>query len=123
LARTHSRLSFDELCEEAFGEIGLHPWEFYEYQLYEYVLKRKGYVKGQVREQNLNLQNMLLASMAPHMKKEDRAKVVRQVFKDDNNKGGSLKERYEAMMKKHAELIPGELKVSNVKRDKNSNRG
>jgi hypothetical protein len=119
LARTHSRLSFDELCEEAFGEIGLHPWEFYEYQLYEYVLKRKGYVKGQ----KINLQNMLMASMAPHMKKEDRAKVVNQVFKDDKGKGGSLKERYEAMMKKHAELIPGELKVSNGKRDKNNNRG
>lgn len=120
MAKTHSRLSFDELCEEAFGELGLHPWEFYEYSLYEFVLKRKGHIK---RRKN-DYQNLLVASMIPHMKKEDRARIIKQVFKEDNGKVLSLKEEYERIQKRYESITGGqELKVVNGgKRNKDNNR-
>lgn len=43
---THSKgkpLTFDDLCAEAFGAMGLHPWELWEYTMGEFLLKRKGH--------------------------------------------------------------------------------
>jgi hypothetical protein len=97
LAKTHSPLSFDELCEEALGEMGMHPWEFYEYSLIEFIQKRKGLN----RRRKDDYQRMLLASMLPYMKKEDRLKIVTEAFKQDGTKTLSLRERYEALKKKY----------------------
>ena len=119
LAKTHSRLSFNDLCEEALGEIGLHPWEFYEYELKDYMLKRKGFYKGK----KVDYQNLLIASLVPHMKKEDRNKIIIQVFKEDNGPGLSLKEQYERIQKKYESVDGDNLKVTGGKRNKNSNRG
>lgn len=68
---------------------------------------------------------MLVASMVPHMKKEDRARVIKQVFKEDNGKVLSLKEEYERIQKRYESIVGGEnLKVVNGgKRNKNNNRG
>lgn len=42
--RTHSKpLTFDELCEEAFGVLNIHPWELWVYTYEDYCLKRKGF--------------------------------------------------------------------------------
>jgi hypothetical protein len=92
LAKTHSQgrpLTFDELCEEAFGS-GLHPWEFYDYDLIEYMQRRR----GRAREHQQGYQEILTAAMAPHMKKEDRKKIIDEVFRDPGKKQLSLKEQY-----------------------------
>lgn len=97
MAKTHSRLSFDELCEEAFGEVGLHPWEFYEYSLYEYMQKRKGLHK----KRKDDYQQMLIASMLPYMDKRERVKIVSEAFRVGGAKVVSLKERYEALKERY----------------------
>lgn len=100
--------------------MGLHPWEFYEYSLSEYLLKRKGYFRGRKTE----YQNLLVASMIPHMKKEDRVRIIKQVFKEDNGKVLSLKEEYERIQKRYESITGGQdLKVVNGgKRNKDNSR-
>lgn len=51
-ARTHSNskpLTFDGICEEATGVLGLKPWELWEYTFEEYLWHRKGYYAEQRR--------------------------------------------------------------------------
>jgi hypothetical protein len=107
LAKTHRSLTFDELCEEAFGEIGLHPWEFYEYSLIEYLQKRK----GASRKRKDDYRQMLVASMLPYMKKEERARIVTNAFREEGAKVISLRERYEAIKKRFQDA--GELNFNN----------
>jgi hypothetical protein len=111
LAQTHRPLTFDELCEEAFGS-GLQPWEFYEYDLKEYLLRRKGLSKYN----NERYQELIIAATVPYMDKKDRARIVGNAFRGDG-KGESLKEQYDRIQKRYAGI------ESNVKRDKNNNRG
>jgi len=114
LAKTHSpgkSLTFDELCEEAFGS-GLHPWEFYSYDLKEYMQRRKGLAEyNQYR-----YQEQIIAAMAPYMGKGDRTKVVNDAFRV-NGKSESPKETYERIQKRYAGLA-----IENVQRNKNNNR-
>jgi hypothetical protein len=112
LAKTHSRLSFDELCEEAFGS-GLHPWEFYSYDLHEYLLRRKGLKQHHQHR----YQEMIIAAMVPHMDKHNRLKIVNEAFKGDKDE--SAKEKYNRIQQRFA----GILDNGPVKRNKNSNRG
>jgi predicted nucleotide-binding protein (sugar kinase/HSP70/actin superfamily) len=107
LAKTHRSLTFDEICEEAFGEIGLHPWEFYEYSLIDYLCKRKGYN----RKRKDDYQQRLIASMLPYMKKEERIRIVSNAFREEGAKVISLRERYEAIKKRFQEA--GELNFNN----------
>jgi hypothetical protein len=106
LAKTHSRLSFDELCEEALGEVGLHPWEFYEYDFTEYLQKRKGLH----RRRKDDYQQMLIASMLPYMKKEERVRIVNDAFKKGGAKVLSLRERYNELQKKYQPLLTETVK-------------
>lgn len=99
LAKTHSQgksLSFDELCEEALGS-GLHPWEFYEYDLIEYMQRRR----GRVKEQKYQYQQSLISSMVPYMDKKDRVKVVNDAFRDSDTPQLSLREKYERIKQRH----------------------
>jgi hypothetical protein len=64
---------------------------------------------------------MITASLVPHMKKEDRAKIVAQAFKEDKGKVLSLRDRYDQMLKRYEMMDADNLKV-NGKRDKNNNR-
>lgn len=98
--------------------MGLHPWEFYEYELNDFMLKRKGFFRGK----RVEFQNSLIASLVPHMKKEDRNKIVTQAFKDEKGAGLSLKEQYERIQKKYESVEGNDLKVIGGKRNKNSNR-
>jgi hypothetical protein len=100
--------------------MGLHPWEFYEYELNDFMLKRKGFFRGK----RVDFQNTLIASLVPHMKKEDRNKIVVQAFKDDKVGGLSLKEQYERIQKRYESVEGNELKVTHGgKRNKNNRRG
>jgi len=107
LAKTHSSLTFEQLCEEAFGEIGLHPWEFYDYSLTEYMQKRKGYS----RRRKDDFQRLLISSMIPYMDKNDRRRIVNEAFQKEGVKALSLRERYEAIKKRYQEA--GELIFNN----------
>jgi hypothetical protein len=87
--------------------MGLHPWEFYEYSLIEYLQKRK----GANRRRKDEYQQRLIASMLPYMKKEERVRIVSQVFREEGAKVVSLRERYEALKKRFQEA--GELNFNN----------
>lgn len=66
---------------------------------------------------------MLIASLVPHMKKEDRGKIMINAFKEDKGPGLSLKEQYERIQKKYESVEGDDLKVSSSgKRNKNINR-
>lgn len=112
MAKTHSSLTFDELCEEAFGDIGLHPWEFYEYDLYDYLLKRAGMVKAQRRNLKLQFQHVQIAAyytILPYLEKKDRRKkideLIPNIYDDKATPVVNLKEHYEELQKKYAGII------------------
>jgi hypothetical protein len=96
LAKTHRSLTFDELCEEAFGS-GLHPWEFYQYDLSEFLHRRRGLYK----DRKGLLQQQLVAAMLPHMKKDDRLKIIKDAFREDGAKTISLKEHYKQLKERY----------------------
>jgi hypothetical protein len=75
----------------------MHPWEFYEYSLSEYILRRKGRRKAD----NERHKEALIAAMIPYMKKEHRIKIVNEAFSDDNSRRMSLRERYEKIKQKY----------------------
>lgn len=104
MAPTHSSLTFDELCEEAFGS-GLHPWEFYDYDLSEYLLRRKGLNNNRKAQ----YQELLISAMVPYMKKEERIKIVREVFRNEGAKVVSLKDQYKKLKERYEKA--GVLKV------------
>lgn len=56
------------MLAEAYGELGLHPWEFYRYTWAEFTAKRKGNADKELREWQ---RTRLIAyyAAAPHMKK------------------------------------------------------
>jgi hypothetical protein len=83
------------------GELGMHPWEFNEYSLVEYLQKRKGYN----RKRKDDYQQRLIASMLPYMKKEERIRIVEQAFREEGAKVISLRKRYEAAKVKHADAL------------------
>ena len=70
VTRTHSDkpLTWYDLLAEAFGEMGLHPWEFDRYTYKEFHAKRKGLSDKELREWQ---RTRLIAyyAAAPHMKK------------------------------------------------------
>lgn len=109
MAPTHSQLTFDELCEEAFGDVGLHPWEFYQYDLCDYLIKRTGMVKAQKRNLRLQFQHVQIAAyytILPYLDKKDRHKkideLIPNIYDDKPTKIVNLKEYYEELQKKYA---------------------
>jgi hypothetical protein len=89
------------LCEEALGEMGLHPWEFYEYELSEYLQRRKGLF----RRRKDDYQQLLIASMLPYMKKDERVRIVNDAFRKDGVKALSLRDRYAELQKRYEPLL------------------
>jgi hypothetical protein len=90
----------------------LQPWDFYEYNLYEYLQKRKGYQ----RRRKSDYQQMIIASMLPYMKKEERIRIVSQAFREEGAKVVSLRERYELLKNRYRTVEePSALKSKNVK--------
>lgn len=47
-ARTHDKISFDDLMAEAFGEMGMSPKEFITYSYSDYMHKRKGFSNSKI---------------------------------------------------------------------------
>lgn len=88
LARTHSNprpLSFQEICQEAFGVIGLHPWEFWEYNIDEYLLRRKGfydYQRVDLQNQLQHFRYMAYWCVFPHLKKTAQNKPWTEIIPD-----------------------------------------
>jgi hypothetical protein len=110
LAKTHSSLTFDELCEEAFGD-GLHPWEFWQYDLTEYLQRRRGLYN----RRKVAFQEQLTAAMVPYMDKSNRVKIVKEAFRQEGEKQLSLKEQYNKIRKRFEDACVEEvtLKVKN----------
>ena len=53
IKRTHSNSSpftWADLLAEAYGELGLHPWEFDLYTMSDYLARRKGYMNKDLND-------------------------------------------------------------------------
>lgn len=88
VTETHSDnpLTWDVLLAEAFGELKLHPWEFYNYSYEEYFLKRKGNLANELIEwQRCRL--IAFYSSAPHMKKGFK---IEDIFKLPGEEGKKI---------------------------------
>lgn len=123
MAPTHSRLTFDELREEAFGDMGLQPWEFYQYELAEYLLMRSGKVKARLRELKQEFQHVQIICyymILPWLEKKDRNKkideLIPNIYDDNPTKVVSLKEHYERIQKRYAGILNAPEKRKNAKR-------
>src|SRR5688500_10303496 len=87
-ARTHSKsrpLSFKEICQEAFGVIGLHPWDFWEYTFEEYMIKRKGFFDNRDITLQAEYQHFRLVAyfcVYPHLTKAGRQRPYTEVIPD-----------------------------------------
>lgn len=88
LAPTHSKsrpLSFKEICEEAFGVLGLHPWEFWEYTFEDYMLKRKGFFDHRDIKLRADFQHFRLVAyfcVYPHLTKAGKNKPYTEIIPD-----------------------------------------
>lgn len=86
--RTHRNprpLSFQQICEEAFGVIGLHPWEFWEYTVEDYMIKRKGYFDNRDITLRAEFQHYRLVAyfcVYPHLTKAGRQKPYTDIIPD-----------------------------------------
>jgi hypothetical protein len=68
--------------KEAFGS-GLQPWEFYEYTLDEYLLRREGIYekrKSELRELYTHVQMLAYYSVSPYLSKGDKRKPIGQII-------------------------------------------
>ena len=90
----------------------LHPWEFYEYTLAEYVLKRNGKIKARKMELRQNFQStQILAyyTILPWLDKKDGRKkideLIPNIYDDQPTKVVNLKEHYERLQKKYAGIL------------------
>lgn len=87
-ARTHSTkrpLSFKEICEEAFGVLNLHPWDFWEYTFEDYLLKRNGHFNNRDTQLRAEFQNFRLVAyfcVYPHLTKAGRNKPYTEIIPD-----------------------------------------
>jgi len=76
--------------EEALGDLGLHPWELWEYSFEEYRLKRKGKRDARYRELREDWQNLryhAYFTIAPHLKGRHKIdKVVPDIYGTDKIK-------------------------------------
>lgn len=123
LAPTHSRLSFNDLCKEAFAS-GLHPWEFYEYTLYEYLLRREGMQlrrRRELQEDYRHVQMLAYYSILPWLPQAARKKPIDEIVPNlyEERKSGDAKQRYKNLFEQYrqAGLING------GQRNQNNDRG
>jgi hypothetical protein len=103
LAKTHSPLSFNELLKEALGS-GLQPWEFYEYNLDEYISRREGLYekrKSELREIYTHVQMLAYYSVSPYLSKSDKKKPINDIIPniyEEQKPKPSAKEAYKKLI-------------------------
>lgn len=104
--RSQRPLSFREICEEAFGVLGLHPWEFWEYTFEDYILKRKGFFDNRDIKLRADFQHFRLVAyfcVYPHLTKAGKNKPYTDIIPDIYEKSTSqedFKKWFEEMRKK-----------------------
>lgn len=122
LAKTHRAkpLSFKEICEEAFGVLNLHPWEFWEYTFEDYLLKRNGFYDYRRIDLKNNLQHFRYVAywcVYPHLKKTAQNKpwtdIIPDIY-DKSTKPEDTKEWFEER-RKDAKKWKDKLAKSNLK--------
>ena len=97
-----------DLLAEAFGELGLHPWELDRYTMSDYIARRKGY---QAKDLNEWHRARIIAYYAAsgNLKKGTKLQDILPLPGDPKRlkdlKGESLKEWYEA--RKQLEIKAG----------------
>jgi hypothetical protein len=109
LARTHSQkrpLSFREICEEAFGVLNIHPWDFWNYTFEDYLLKRNGFYNNRDIQLRAEFQNFRLVAyfcVYPHLTKGAKNKPYTDIIPDiyeKSTKTEDFKQWFEEMRKK-----------------------
>lgn len=127
VAKTHSSLqSFEDICKQAFG-LGLHPWEFYEYTIYEYRLFQIGRAESRkqyLREEFQHIRILAYHVISPYLSKKDQkiplAELIPDIYESEKaGKKKSLKESANETIERYKKA--GYLK--DVSRDRDKDRG
>ena len=98
--QTHSSSTFgwDDLKAEAFGEMGLHPWELDHYTMSDYIAKRKGHQAKELTEWH-RVRIVAYYAASGYLKKGTKLQDILPLPGDKvmnkQQKGESLKEWYE----------------------------
>lgn len=88
LTATHSQikpLSFLEIRQEAYGVLGMHPWEFRKYTLECYLIKRDGFYNNRRIQLQTEFQHVRLLcyfSVWPHLTKAAQKKPYTEIIPD-----------------------------------------
>lgn len=92
------QFTWDDLLSEAFGELGLHPWDFERYTFREYVARRKGMAARDVSEWH-KMRFLAYYAAGPYLKKGTKISDILPLPGDPKRlkdlKGEDLKEWYE----------------------------
>lgn len=86
-------MTWDELRQEAFGEMDMNPTEFYDMEREDYWLKHRGFFNKRVYEQRV-LRRMVMTIIAPHVKNLPSPFSVLPLPNDDELKA-QMKEQSE----------------------------
>jgi hypothetical protein len=73
------------MCREAFGVLGLHPWEFDEYTLQEYIQRRDGYYAHRRDTMHAEFQHFRVVaywSVYPDLTKAAQSKPMDKIIPD-----------------------------------------
>lgn len=103
--------------------MGLRPWEFYEYTIYEYRLFQMGHNDSRRRELKEEYQHIRILAyhiISPYLSKKDQKKSLAELIPDIYEEGGkqkSLKEIANETFERYKKA--GYLKDASGNRDKN----
>lgn len=88
---------------------GLQPWEFYEYTLDEYLLRRDGLHekrKTELRELYSHTQMLAYYTVSPYLQKRDKNKPISDIIPniyEERKEQPSEKEKYAKLIQKYKE--------------------
>lgn len=104
-------MTWDELRQEAFGEIGLNPTEFYDMEHEDYWLLHKGFFNKRVYDRRV-IRQAIMTIIAPWVKQMPSEFKIMPLPGDDELKA-QIKENRSIISEKNRELLR-RLKKSNV---------
>jgi hypothetical protein len=107
-------LSWDDILKEAFGGMGLHPWEFDQYTFNQYLHKRTGWIEEKRKRLEQEFENFrvvayyaIIDKLKPQYAKKPIDQLIPNIwrpFKQESKE--DIKERYKRNMEIIKQLGP-----------------
>ena len=99
MAKSHSKYTWADLQKEAYGEMGLHPWELDDYSMQDFFFKRSGLYDRELREWHM-VRFLAYYAAGSDLKKGTKLKDILPLPGDTEHTTESLKERYQRQREK-----------------------